>query len=59
MMRMELEREVLAQPVKALQHMLMRLSQVYDVLPTVAESGIFDTLVILQRDKSWKMERMK
>ena len=42
MMRMELEREVLAQPVKALQHMLMRLSQGYDVLPTVAESGIFD-----------------
>ena len=25
----------------------------------LAESGIFDTLVILQRDKSWKMERMK
>ena len=42
MMRMELEREVLAQPVKALQHMLMRLAQVYDVLPTVAESGRFD-----------------
>ena len=42
MMRMELEREVLAHPVKAQQHMLMRLSQVYDVLPTVAESGIFD-----------------
>ena len=42
MMRMELERELLAQPVKALQHMLMRLSLVYDVLPTVAESGRFD-----------------
>ena len=42
MMRMELEREVLAQPVKALQHMLMRLSLVYDALPTVAESGRFD-----------------
>lgn len=42
MTRMELEREVLAQPVKALQHMLMRLSQVYDALPTVAESGRYD-----------------
>jgi stage III sporulation protein AA len=25
----------------------------------LVQSGIFDTLVILQRDKSWKMERMK
>lgn len=25
----------------------------------LAQSGIFDTLVILQRDKSWKLERMK
>ena len=42
MMPMELEREMLAQPVKALQHMLMRLSLVYDALPTVAENGRFD-----------------
>lgn len=42
MMRMELERELLSQPVRALQHMLMRLSLVYDFLPTVAESGKFD-----------------
>lgn len=42
MMRMELERELLSQPVRALQHMLMRLSLRYDFLPTVAESGRFD-----------------
>ena len=42
MMRMELERELLSQPVRALQHMLMRLSLVYDYLPTVAENGRFD-----------------
>ena len=42
MMRMELERELLAQPVKALQHMLTRLSLVYDMLPSVAENGRFD-----------------
>ena len=42
MMRIELERELLSRPVRALQHMLMRLSLVYDFLPTVAESGMFD-----------------
>ena len=42
MMRMELERELLSQPVKALQHMLMSLSLVYDFMPTVAENGLFD-----------------
>lgn len=42
MKQMELERELLARPVQALQHMLMRLAQVYDFLPTVAENGRFD-----------------
>ncbi len=42
MMRMELERELLSQPVRALQYMLMRLALVYDFLPTVNESGRFD-----------------
>ena len=42
MMRMELERELLARPVRALQYMLGRLALVYDFMPTVAESGVFD-----------------
>lgn len=29
------------------------------VYQSLAESGLFDTLVILQRDKSWRKERMK
>jgi len=41
-MRIELERELLNQPVRALQHMLMRLSLIYENLPTVTESGMFD-----------------
>ena len=46
MMRMELEREMLDQPVKALQRMLTRLALVYDFLPTVAESGVFDEITL-------------
>ena len=46
MMRMELEREMLARPVKALQHMLTRMALVYDFLPTVAESGVFDEVTL-------------
>ena len=42
MMRMELERELLSRPVWALQYMLGRLALVYDFMPTVAESGVFD-----------------
>ena len=42
MMRMELERELLSRPVRALQYMLGRLALVYDFMPTVAESGVFD-----------------
>ena len=42
MMRMELERELLARPVQALQYMLNQLSLVYDFMPSVALSGIFD-----------------
>ena len=42
MMRMELERELLARPVRALQYMLNQLSLVYDFMPSVALSGVFD-----------------
>ena len=42
MMRMELERELLARPVQALQYMLNQLSLVYDWMPSVALSGTFD-----------------
>lgn len=42
MMRMELERELLARPVRALQYMLNQLSLVYDFMPSVALSGTFD-----------------
>lgn len=42
MMRLELEREMLGQPVRALQYMLGRLALIYDFLPTVGESGLFD-----------------
>ena len=42
MMRMELERELLARPVKALQYMLNQLSLVYEWMPSVALSGTFD-----------------
>lgn len=39
---MELERELLGQPVRALQHMLGRLALVYEFMPSVAQSGVFD-----------------
>lgn len=42
MMRMELERELLARPVRALQYMLNQLALVYDFMPTVGTSGKFD-----------------
>jgi len=42
MMRLELERELLDEPIRALQYMLMRLALVYDFMPTVAENGRFD-----------------
>lgn len=42
MMRMELERELLSRPVRALQYMLNRMALVYDFLPVVATSGLFD-----------------
>lgn len=42
MMRLELEREMLSQPVRALQYMLNRLSLVYEELPAVLDNGMFD-----------------
>ena len=42
MMRTELERELLARPVRGLQYMLNQLSLVYDFMPSVALSGNFD-----------------
>ena len=42
MMRMELERELLSRPVRALQYMLNQLSLVYDFMPSVAVNGTFD-----------------
>ena len=46
MMRLELERELLAQPVRALQYMLSRLGMIYDFLPLVTENGVFDELTL-------------
>ena len=42
MMRREMERELLSRPVRALQYMLNQLSLVYDFMPTVGTSGMFD-----------------
>lgn len=42
MMRMELERELLSRPVRALQYMLTRLALVHEELPNVAQNGLFD-----------------
>lgn len=42
MMRMELERELLDQPVRVLQYMLNQLALVYDFMPTVSTNGRFD-----------------
>lgn len=55
MRNLELEREILAQPVHSLQYMLRRLSMYYDVLPSVVVDGVFgeDTLeavMVFQRE---------
>ena len=42
MMALELEREMLSQPVRALQYMLNRLSLVYEELPPLLDNGMFD-----------------
>lgn len=50
-----LERELLAQPVRGLQYMLRRLSQVYDFLPELAVDGVFgertlEAVMLFQRE---------
>lgn len=50
-----LERELLAQPVRGLQYMLRRLSQVYDFLPEVTPNGKYDertleSVMLFQRE---------
>lgn len=41
MNQIDLEREMLAQPVQSLQYMLRRLAQAYDFLPELAADGVF------------------
>ena len=50
-----LERELLAQPVRGLQYMLRRLSEVYEFLPQLATDGIFgertlEAVMLFQRE---------
>ena len=50
-----LERELLAQPVGSLQHMLRQLSKVYDVLPEITADGVFgeatlEAVMLFQRE---------
>jgi hypothetical protein len=52
---MELEREMLAQPVRSLQYMLRRLSRAYPFLPELALDGIFgpetlEAVMLFQRE---------
>jgi len=46
MNREDLEREMLAQPVRSLQYMLRRLSLVYPFLPEIVADGIFGELTL-------------
>ena len=55
MNREELEREMIGQPVRSLQYMLRRLSEVYDFLPELAVDGDFgertlEAVMLFQRE---------
>ena len=55
MNREELEREMIGQPVRSLQYMLRRLSEVYDFLPELAVDGEFgertlEAVMLFQRE---------
>ncbi len=55
MRREDVEREMMAQPVRSLQYMLRRLSKVYDFLPELATDGVFgertlEAVMLFQRE---------
>lgn len=55
MTRDELERELLAQPVRSLQYMLRRLSLQYPFLPEIVADGVFgertlEAVMLFQRE---------
>ena len=74
-MKLELEREMLAQPVRSLQYMLRQLSRWYDFLPEIGVDGVFgehtlESVMLFQREftlpvtgvvdyQTWQMIRSK